>query len=145
MGGLNGVALVLAVGVATLCISWPDRAGAEGALAVGATGSVAKDGYSIGISTNYATVDEAKSNALDWCHTHGSKPTESHCEIITTFHHQCAAEANDPKPGTPGAGWAVAQDEETAKKMALTNCRATAGGGRRDFCKVVNVHCDIKP
>jgi hypothetical protein len=97
---------LLAVGVATLYTSWPDSAAAEGALAVGTTGNVARDGYSIGIGSNYATKEEAKNGALDHCRNKGGggELTKKRCEIVNTFHHQCVAEAEDPKGGTPGAG-----------------------------------------
>jgi hypothetical protein len=121
-------------------------AAAEGAMAVGITGDVAKDGYSIGMSVDYATEEEARKGAMDWCRNHGGSPqTEAKCEVIIVFQRKCAAEAQDPDPGTPGAGWAVADDLETAKKVALTNCRASAGKKRMDFCKVVGTTCDTKP
>ncbi len=124
---------------------WPEAVAAEGALAVGTTGNIKKDGYSIGISVNKETSEIARAGALDWCRTHGSPTTRSFCKIITTFHGQCAAEAYDPKPGTPGAGWAVVPDQETAKKVAMSNCDATAGRNRRRFCQIANVLCDAAP
>jgi hypothetical protein len=124
----------------------PGRAAAEGAMAVGITGDVAKDGYSIGMSVDHPTEDAARKGALEWCRTHGGSPqTEAKCEVIIVFHRQCAAEAQDPEPGTPGAGWAVAADVETAKTVALTNCRASAGKSRMNYCKVVGTNCDTRP
>src|SRR5262249_47309358 len=126
---------------------WSSMAIAEGALAVGVPSNVAKDGYALGIAVNSATVDKASQSALDWCRNlkGASGKARSLCRVITTFQHQCAAEANDPKPGTPGVGWAVAADQETAERMALENCLKTAGRGRREFCVVASSTCDTKP
>ena len=121
------------------------HARAEGALALGVTGDIAKDGYSIGINVNSKTVQEAGDNALSYCKSHGAQQTEAKCQLVTTFHHQCAAEAQDPKPGTPGAGWAIANDKASAEKMAMTICFATAGKTRTDQCKVVVSVCDESP
>ena len=117
-------------------------ASATGALAFGSTGDVAKDGYSIGINSNSANEEDARKGAMGWCTSHGPKQTQAQYEILVVFHSQCAAEAQDPKPGTPGFGFAVADTEEDAKKMAMAVCLASAGKGRRDFCKVVTTLCD---
>jgi hypothetical protein len=109
------------------------------------SGDIAKDGYSLGIVTNRETETEAREGALDWCRNHGSPVTRANCAIISTFHRQCAAEALDPKAGTPGAGWAVALEKETAEKTAMANCRATAGRDRQNFCEVATSLCDTKP
>jgi Domain of unknown function (DUF4189) len=129
----------------SLMILRPPCAAAEGALALGITGDVAKDGYSIGINVNSKTGQEARDSALNWCKTHGAKQTEEKCQIVTTFRNQCVAEAQDPKPGTPGAGWALAPDKDTAEKLAMTTCLATAGKTRLDACKVVSSICDTSP
>jgi hypothetical protein len=129
----------------SLMILRPHGAAAEGALAIGITGDVAKDGYSIGINVNSKTAQEARDSALNWCKTHGAKQTEDKCQIVTTFRNQCVAEAQDPKPGTPGAGWALAPDKDTAEKLAMTTCLATAGKTRLDACKVVSSICDTGP
>jgi hypothetical protein len=124
--------------------AWSHGAAAEGAMALGVTGNVAKDGYAIGINVNSSSEAEARDAALKYCQTHGSAVANAKCQIFATFHDQCVAEAEDPKPGTPGAGWAVAADKAVAEKMAMTNCLATAGD-RGSFCKVVTSVCDGKP
>ena len=86
---------------------------------------------------------EARDAALKYCQSHGSDVARAKCEIFATFHNQCAAEAEDPQPGTPGAGWAIAADKAAAEKMAMMNCLATAGD-RGSFCKVVTSVCDGK-
>jgi hypothetical protein len=120
---------------------------AHGALAVGSTGDVAKDGYSIGINYNSATPEEARQGVLSWCwcRSHGSPLTKPKCELLFTFQHQCVSEAQDPKVGTPGVGWALGSNKEEAEKVALSNCRLTAGKARQQFCKIVNSVCDTTP
>src|ERR1700674_1170466 len=75
----------------------PGLAVAEGALAIGLPNDVAKEGIALGWNTN--------------------SPTSS-------FHDQCVAGAEDPDPGTPGVGWAVAADKKTAQQRALAMCKA---------------------
>jgi hypothetical protein len=139
----KSIALVAICFPATVC---EHRALADGALAVGVTGDVAKDGYSIGIVVNKDSPQQAREAALEWCRTHGSPKTRAHCKLISGFRRQCASEAYDPQPGTPGAGWAIAQDRETAEKMAMANCAATAGKTRQKFCKLaIETLCDDRP
>ena len=121
--------------------AWCHGAAAEGAMALGVTGNVTKDGYAIGINVNSSSETEARDAALKYCKSHGSDVARAKCEIFATFRDQCAAEAEDPQPGTPGAGWAIAADKAAAEKMAMTNCLATAGD-RGSFCKVVTSVCD---
>jgi hypothetical protein len=135
--------LLAAVCCVLFAAAWPHDAAAEGAMALGVTGNITKDGYAIGINVNSSSEAEARDAALKYCRTHGGDVAHAKCEIFATFHNQCAAEAEDPKPGTPGAGWAIAADKATAEKMAMTNCLATAGD-RGSFCKVVTSVCDGK-
>ena len=137
-----------AVALTAICCAfsvaaWPHGAAAEGAMALGVTGNITKDGYAIGININSSSEAEARDAALKYCKSHGSDVARAKCEIFATFHGQCAAEAEDPQPGTPGAGWAIAADKSVAEKMAMTNCLATAGD-RGSFCKVVTSICDGK-
>ena len=132
-----------AVCCALFVAAWSHSAAAAGAVALGVTGNITKDGYAIGININSSSEAEARDAALKYCQSHGSDVARAKCEIFATFHNQCAAEAEDPKPGTPGAGWAIAADKAVAEKMAMTNCLATAGD-RGSFCKVVTSICDGK-
>lgn len=117
-------------------------AAAVGALAFGTTGDVAKDGYSIGINASSATEEDARKSAMNWCKTHGPKQTQDRCEILVIYKNQCVAEAQDPKPGTPGFGFALADTEDDAKTLAMAICKASAGKGRVQFCKVASFLCD---
>jgi hypothetical protein len=132
-----------AVCCALFVVAWTHGVAAEGAVALGVTGNIAKDGYAIGINVNSSSQTEARDAALKYCQSHGGDAARAKCEIFATFRDQCAAEAEDPKAGTPGAGWAIAADKAVAEKMAMTNCLATAGD-RGSFCKVVTSVCDGK-
>ena len=122
---------------------WSHGATAEGAMAIGVTGNITKDGYAIGINVNSSSQADAREAAMKYCRSHGSDVARAKCEMFATFRDQCAAEAEDPQPGTPGAGWAIAADKAVAEKMAMINCLATAGD-RGSFCKVVTSVCDGK-
>ena len=123
----------------------PGPGAAEGALAIGSTGNVVDAGIAIGNAYNYATREEAVAAALQKCHDYKAAPRAAReCMIIGTYSGQCYSEALDPKAGTPGAGWAVATNQDDASSFALGSCRATAGASRRDFCKVVDSGCDTK-
>src|ERR1700688_3890867 len=77
-------AFLMAVCLVQLFAPWPPQAAAEGALAVGITGDVAKDGYSIGIAYNIKTEEEARQGALDHCRKTGSPATKPKCAIVAT-------------------------------------------------------------
>ena len=93
-----------------LTVLWQSHAFVEGALAIGLTGDIAKDGYSIGSAVNYATKEEARAQALDKCRSNGGPTTKQNCKIVINYSRQCFVEASDPQPGTPGAGWAINPD-----------------------------------
>ena len=118
-----------------------------GALAVGQTASVAKDGIAMGTAWNHATAEEANNLALGNCQKwkdKGAPRAAALCRVIATFHQECYAVALDPKPGTPGAGWAIAPDKESADERALAHCKLTAGSDRESFCEVSESNCDVK-
>jgi hypothetical protein len=122
----------------------PGLAVAEGALAIGLPNDVAKEGIALGWNTNSPTSSEAGQKALASCRkTEPSTDTaRSLCTIISTFHDQCVAGAEDPDPGTPGVGWAVAADKKTAQQRALAMCKAKSPPARRAACKVITSGCD---
>ena len=115
----------------------PNRLAAEGALAIGTDGNIATDGVAVGYAFDSSTSVAASGVALEECRNHPDIPkAAAQCKIFSTFTKLCYAVAYDPKPGTPGAGWAIGSDLATAKKQALANCQATAGDDRSKFCKV---------
>ena len=116
---------------------------AEGAIAIGASGNFAKDGFAFGGAIDKESTEEASQQALETCRKYeGAPKMAAICRVIMTFSRECYALSFDPKPGTPGVGWAVADDKEKAEERAQKNCEATAGAGRRDFCKVNQSYCD---
>jgi len=116
---------------------------ADGALAIGLPSDVAKQGFASGYSYNAGNVDAARKTALDYCRrAPTNQRARSLCSIVETFNHKCVAVAMDPKAGTPGVGWSVAESKSTAESEALARCAATAGDGRRDACKVSDSSCD---
>lgn len=126
---------------------------AAGAVAIGiAPGGVAQ-GYASGYEVNASDVDTAKREALAQCKkpqnnasgtpaNSGTLAAQAKCEVVATFTNQCYALALDPKDGTPGAGWAVADTQQQADDEALAKCKDTAGADREAFCKVLNRDCD---
>jgi S1-C subfamily serine protease len=117
---------------------------AEGALAIGLPRDVSKDGIALGWNTNSPTSAEARRRALEGCRDvkNSTDAARALCKIVGTFHNQCVAGAEDPDPGTPGVGWAVAADKPTAEQKALAMCQAKSPPARRAACKVMTSGCD---
>ncbi len=118
------IAALAAAGCAAFAVVTPPAL-AEGALAIGTTGDVAKDGIAYGWSYNYRTREAAIKRALDQCRGRQQGPVER-CRIVATFRRKCVAVAEDPVPGTPGTGWAFGPDKRTAVQQALAACRAAS-------------------
>jgi hypothetical protein len=144
-------AILGAWGVAALLI--PQSALAFGALAVGVPADVVKDGFAYGINVDAPTEDVARATAVRNCkgtnpdsqvQSQSSSPARDLCTVVKTFHHQCAAVAEDPAAGTPGIGWGIAPTLDAATRQALDNCMATAGEGRKAFCARDAYNCDTK-
>ena len=119
-------------------------AAADGALALGMPDNVAKEGFSYGTAVDRGTAEEARAAALNGCRTNrdGSKTSQELCAVYDTFRDKCVSVAMDPKAGTPGVGWAIGPDSATSDLWALTICRATAGTGRGEYCKVTTTNCE---
>jgi len=122
-----------------------DLAAADGALAVGQTSNVAAEGFAYGFALDQPTSEAASAEALRDCKTEtpGVDPrAQALCAVVQTFKNRCFAVAMDPQDATPGVGWAIEDDEDTAGRQALTKCAATAGEDRRGFCEVSHSGCD---
>ena len=116
---------------------------ADGALAVGSTSDVSKDGIAVGTSINYKTPGEAEQAALKRCKDYKPAPkAAAQCRSVGSFRGECYAVSFDPKEGTPGAGWAIAATKAQAEERAIANCQITAGESRRDFCRIEESKCD---
>jgi len=129
------------------------QASAAGAVAIGVAPGGAAQGYASGYEVNDPDIDTAKADALAQCKkpqanvsgtaaNSGTLAAQAKCEVVATFANKCYAQALDPKDGTPGVGWAVADTQEDADNQAMAMCRSTAGADRRSFCKVFSRACD---
>ena len=134
--------MTIVAGALAISLAACGSAVAAGAIAFGSTGDVAKDGYSIGFAAGSASDEEARDSAIKSCRSNGAKQSQDQCEVLIVFHKQCAAEAQDPKAGTPGFGFAVAENEDSAKSLAMAICAATAGKNRRKSCTIITSRCD---
>ncbi len=131
------------VAAAALTLATTQDARAEGAIAIGASGDFAKDGFAFGAAINKPSANEASASALETCRKYeGAPKMAAICKVVFNFSHECYALSFDPQPGTPGVGWAIAADKQTAEDRAQKNCRVTAGPDRQEFCKVNQSSCD---
>ena len=134
--------VLIAAGIALL---QPQRAAADGALAVGVPKDVAKDGFAYAYSTDKADTIAARREALETCKAPGSGKSQQGrdlCSVVGSFTGECVAVAMDPGAGTPGVGWAIGGTLKIAESMAIQRCKSTAGPGRADYCKIDNSKCD---
>lgn len=124
----------------------PSQSRADGALAIGLPPDVVKGGFTYGYSNNNADANHAEAKALDACRTTKDAANDvklrSLCKVIQDYSNQCVAVAMDPAAGTPGVGWAVANDLLGAERQALGKCMDTAGPARRAACVVDHSSCD---
>jgi hypothetical protein len=121
-------------------------AASAGALAVALPADVAKSGFSYGYSNNNTDEAHAQAAALNACRTTKDAANDvnlrSLCKVVLNYSNKCIAVSMDPQAGTPGVGWALANDLQTAERQALAKCQETAGPGRRAACVVDHSACD---
>jgi hypothetical protein len=124
----------------------PAAAATAGALAVALPADVAKSGFSYGYSNDNTDAAKAQAAALNACRTTKDASNDANlrslCKVILNYSNQCVAVAMDPAAGTPGVGWAVANDLKSAERQALGKCEDTAGPSRRAACVVDHSSCD---
>ena len=130
--------------LALLAAAWPHAGRADGALAIGLPGDVARQGVAMGWVINYPTRAEAQSQALRHCRDFKDAPEQTRdlCKVVDAFRDECLAIALDPEFGTPGVGWAVAGNSTNAERAAMEKCMATAGRERQGSCRVTIARCD---
>jgi Domain of unknown function (DUF4189) len=141
----NGALALL--GLATLAVpallgAAPPRSWADGAVAVGSTGDVVKDGIAFGAVVNEPKEGAAEA-AIRHCRTFQARAAAERCKVVATFAGECFAVAYDPKPGTPGAGWGVGANQFLANQKAIAMCEETAGSARRGQCQIETGGCDV--
>jgi hypothetical protein len=138
------VGVTCTLGALFLCL--PSSGMAAGALAVGLPPDVANAGFTYGFSIDRPDEKSAREEALQQCRTTKDASEDaklrSLCTVIMTFSHQCVAVAMDPRSGTPGVGWAVAQDRRAAEDQAMEKCRQTDGAELQAACAVDHAACD---
>jgi hypothetical protein len=145
---VRGIFIVALLGIAAASgpILFANRGSAECALAVAVPPDVAKRGFSYGFECGKPDAATAAAIALERCQkTKDAAKSEylrSLCKVIQNFHDQCVAVAWDPAPGTPGVGWAVADDKREAERQAVSKCEQTAGPARRAACVVDHSRCE---
>jgi len=120
------------------------RSWADGAVAVGSTGNVVRDGIAFGMVVNEPK-ETAAETAVKRCRTFKARAAAERCKVVATFSGECFAVAYDPQPGTPGAGWGIGPDQDAANRKAIGMCEETAGPGRKGFCQVESAGCDTTP
>ena len=124
----------------------PAATASAGALAVALPADVAKSGFSYGYSTNNTDEAHAQAAALNACRTTKDAANDvnlrSLCKVVLNYSNKCIAVSMDPQAGTPGVGWALANDLQTAEDQALAKCQETAGPGRRAACVIDHSACD---
>ncbi len=124
----------------------PAATASAGALAVALPADVAKSGFSYGYSTNNTDAAHAQAAALNACRTTKDAANDvnlrSLCKVVLNYSNKCIAVSMDPQAGTPGVGWALANDLQTAEDQALAKCQETAGPGRRAACVIDHSACD---
>jgi hypothetical protein len=128
---------------AGLLVVVPRSGACDGALAVGMPANVAREGFAYGSALDSTSMDAARTAAIDGCRGalgNASAELRKLCKVVATFRNQCFAVAMDPKDGTPGVGWAIAENQQMADRQAIAQCRTTAGTSRREFCTL-----DVQP
>jgi hypothetical protein len=125
---------------------WSNQSVAAGAVAIALPPEGAQVGVSYGVANGLPDDQAAQADAMNKCRSSPDARTNeklrSLCKVVRSFSNQCAADAMDPQNGTPGFGWAVANDKHTTEVQALANCQATAGPGRAAECRVHSSKCD---
>lgn len=116
---------------------------ADGALAVGTTGDVVKDGIAFAFAVDLPLM-QAIDTALARCRSFRAREPAKYCKVVATFSRECFAVAYDPDPGTPGAGWGVGKDQAEANERAVAMCQETAGPARQKFCEIEQRGCDTR-
>jgi hypothetical protein len=139
----NGAMAVLGMAALAALAGGSPRAWADGAVAMGSTGDVVRDGIAFGMVVNEPK-EKAAETAVRRCRTFQARAAADRCKVVATFSGACFAVAYDPKPGTPGAGWGVGPDQLEANRKAIAMCEETAGPARKGYCQVESGGCDTQ-
>jgi hypothetical protein len=122
--------------------SW--KAEAAGALALGMTDNLARDGVGITGLPNQPDRETAVREALKSCKESADSPAAgAACKIVATFSGQCFA-FSGAKRGKDlvSVGWGVAPSEKAATTKAIALCRKNAPKRYRSLCAPGFSSCD---
>ena len=130
----------------TATVLWSQPSGAAGAIAIGIPPGGIVKGFAGGHSLNAPDMASAREGAVNGCHksTGAADDAKKACAVVASFKDECYAIALDPKDGTPGAGWAIAETQDLADDEAIQQCKNTSPADRKKFCEVpsTNHGCD---
>ena len=135
----------IAASAAALCIiSAP--AFAQSSIVIGLPDDVVEFGVSFGVAVNQPNHKAADAVATQKCRTGPDvTPTvRDLCKVVARFDNRCMAVSLDPRAGTPGFGWAIADIQKDADEEALANCRKT-DGDQGAACVITLRMCDGLP
>ena|ERR1700733_957722 len=140
----RGLRLMVASCLLASTMLLPQTSEAKSAFAAGIPDDVAAQGVALGTGYNYGSRESAEARALQECKAQQDAPqaTRDLCKIVDHFDNRCIAISLDPKAGTPGFGWAVADSEDASNDQSLTMCRQSAGADRAPYCVVSLSQCD---
>jgi tetratricopeptide (TPR) repeat protein len=118
-------------------------AGAEGAIAMGQTDTVATDGLAFGAHYNDFDPNRIVGQAVAECSVSAASDTaHKACKIIGTFHDRCFSLAQDAKLTPHGVGLSLAENRKAADALAMDQCRKMAGTANSKVCAVLRNGCD---
>ncbi|MGD0192112.1 MAG: DUF4189 domain-containing protein [Rhizomicrobium sp.] len=139
----TSVGAVLAL-ILVVAVLFPRSVQAMAAFASGVPDDVAAKGVALGEAHNYDSRETAEARALTECQTNKDSTDDVHalCKIVDHFDNRCLSTALDPKAGTPGWGWSIANNGNDADDQALTMCRQSAGADRAPYCVITASVCD---
>jgi hypothetical protein len=128
---------------ALTALSWT-AASADGAIAVGQTGTAPRHEVAVGLSTDFANPNAAAADALARCKSSAGvkASTLRRCKVVQTFKNKCAAVAMDPLAGSNGFGYGIASSKTRARNTAIAQCAQTAGRNRASACRILGTECD---
>ena len=134
--------LLSTLGALAFVVAGLTAAHAEGAIALGVPNNIAKDGVAIGVAASMPSQSAAAAEALKQCRSaDASVAVRSLCKVVQSFSGKCVAVAVDPRPGTPGFGWAVTFTESGARGEAVYKCQLASGAGG-NACRATGSECD---
>ena len=140
--GLGRSLLIVAISLLAAGL-YSRPAGAEGAIAIGQTDTIAADGLAFGAHYNDFDPGRVVGQTMAECALSPvSDNARKACKIIGTFHDRCFSLAQDAKLDPHGVGLSFAENRKAADALALDQCRGMAGAANAKTCAVLRNGCD---